>query len=90
MVKPRPASLIDETLSAHLSQVTYLLQKVLGEITGTRAGFLLHVPSRWLKLLYSDDKRGEGAYWQPWWVRLAHTSCSCGDSFTSTWESTVP
>lgn len=49
----------------HVSQVTYLLQKVLGEITGARAGFLLHVPSRRLKLLYSNDKNGRGSLLAP-------------------------
>ena len=34
-----------------LRHFTYLLQKVLSEIPGGRPGFLLHVPSRWLKFL---------------------------------------
>jgi hypothetical protein len=54
----------------HLSQVTYLLQKVLGEITSARAGFLLHVPSRCLKFLYSDDKN--------WLGELTGTLCGLG------------
>ena len=48
-----------------LRHFTYLLQKVLSEIAGGRPGFLLHVPSRWLKLLYSDDKKGLGSLLAP-------------------------